>query len=62
MFDRIEPQKTVVPDEFRKKAEAEGQNRLKDDSMVKVMQNALQQQGASATEMQAQPSDLAWRG
>ena len=64
--DAIRPETTAVPDTFRHKAEA-GQMRLKDDNLVKVIQQALQKEGASkqqtqTTDKQALPSDLAWRG
>ena len=63
----IQEANAAVPDIFRQKAEAAGQARLKDDNLVKVIQQALQKQTASSsqsmtTDKQAQPSNLSWRG
>ena len=65
--DAIRPETTAVPDTFRHKAEAAGTMRLQDDNLVKVIQQALQKEGASKQQTQttdklAIPSDLAWRG
>ena len=65
--DAIRQETTAIPDTFRHKAEAAGSMRLKDDNLVKVIQQALQKEGASkqqtqTTDKQALPSDLAWRG
>lgn len=71
--DPIHPETTAVPDIFRHKAEQADKGdkgdkvRLQDDNLVKIIQSALQKQGASQTQTQttdklAQPSDLSWRG
>ena len=63
----IQEANAAVPDIFRAKAEAAGQMRLRDENLVKVIQQALQKQTATAnqtmsTDKQAQPSNLSWRG
>ena len=63
----IQEANAAVPDIFRQKAEAAGEARLRDDNLVKVIQQALQKQTAASsqtmsTDKQAQPSNLSWRG
>ena len=65
--DPIREANAAVPDILKQKAEAAGQTRLRDDNLVKVIQQALQKQTATSsqtvtTDKQAQPSDLSWRG
>ena len=65
--DTIREANAAVPDILKQKAEAAGQTRLRDDNLVKVIQQALQKQTASSsqsmtTDKQAQPSNLSWRG
>ena len=65
--DAIREANAAVPDILKQKAEAAGTARLRDDNLVKVIQQALQKQTASSTQTvttdkQAQPSDLSWRG
>ena len=63
--DPIREANPAVPDVFR--AKAEQIYILRDSNLVKVIQQALQKQTATAgqtqtTDKQAQPSDLSWRG
>ena len=65
--DPIREANAAVPDILKQKAEAASTARLRDDNLVKVIQQALQKQTASSTQTvttdkQAQPSDLSWRG